>query len=141
MAKFLDIDDLYAVVTDILAVTVLIDERVKDRELIEFTHAAMTHNHHLRPGKIVSRKMLNDWFHARKGVLRDALAKDQDDSFKKALLANITDKDLQRRLLTSIFSISICDYELRDEESNFIRNALAVWKTEMPNIADLDHVA
>jgi len=141
MAKFLDIDGLYSVVTDILAITVLIDQREKDRELIEFTHAAMTHNHHLRPGKIVSRKMLADWFHARKGVLKEQLKTDSDDSYKKALLAKIKDKDLQRRLLTSIFSIAICDYELHDEESNFIRTALKVWKTEMPGVNELDYVA
>jgi hypothetical protein len=84
---------------------------------------------------------LTDWFHARKAVLLGALSKDHDDSYKKALLANITDRDLQRRLLASIFSIVICDYELRDEESHFIRTALSVWKTEMPGIKDLDHVA
>ena len=141
MARFLDIDELYAVVTDILAISVLIDRRVKDRELIEFVHAAMTHNHYLRPGKILSRRMLTEWFHARKAVLLGALKKDHDDSYKKALLANITDRDLQRRLLASIFSIAICDYELRDEESHFIRTALSVWKTDMPGIKDLDHVA
>jgi len=141
MAKFLDIDELYTVVTEILAITVLIDRRVKDRELIEFTHAAMMHNHHLRPGKILSRRMLTDWFHQRESELKEALAKDDNDNYKRALLANITDKDLQRRLLTSIFSISICDYELRDEESNFIRTALNVWKTEMPHVTDLDYVA
>ncbi len=101
----------------------------------------MTHNHYLRPGKILSRRMLTEWFHARKAVLLDTLNKDQDDSYKKALLANIKDKDLQRRLLASIFSIAICDYELRDEESQFIRTALSVWKTDMPGIKDLDHVA
>lgn len=141
MAKFLDSDTLFGVIIDILAVTVLIDNRQKDRELIEFTHAAMLHNHHLRPGKMISRRMLVDWFNQRKADISASLSRDDDNSFKTDLLSHIRDKELQKRLLSSIFTIAICDYELHDEESNFIKTALKVWKTDMPTAADLEAVA
>ena len=141
MTKFLDSDALYSVIIDILAVTVLIDKREKDRELIEFTHAAMLHNHHLRPGKMISRRMLDDWFNHRKADITASLAKDKDNSYKTELLAHIRDKELQRRLLSSIFTIAICDYELHDEECDFIKTALKVWQTKMPTREDLEAVA
>ena len=139
--KFLNSDELYTVVLKILAVTVLIDHREKDRELIEFTHAAMLHNHHLRPGVMLSRTMIMDWFHSHKAELTKNLRADEDDSFKSGLLSQVRDLGLQRRLLSSIFTIAICDYELHDEESNFIKASLKIWKTHMPTPTEIEAVA
>ena len=138
---FLDSDELYNVVLKILAVTVLIDQRERDRELVEFTHAAMLHNHHLRPGVMLSRKMIIDWFNTNKAELTKNLKADKDNSFKSNLLARIKDVALQRRLLSSIFTIAVADYELHDEESNFIKSSLAIWKTHMPTPSELEAVA
>ena len=139
--QFLDTDKLYNVVLEILAVTVLIDHRERDRELVEFTHAAMLHNHHLRPGVMLSRKMINEWFNAHKIELTKNLKADKDNSFKSNLLIQVRDIALQRRLLSSIFTIAVADYELHDEESNFIKSSLAIWKTHMPTPAEIEAVA
>lgn len=136
-----DSDELYNVVLKILAVTVLIDHRERDRELVEFTHAAMLHNHHLRPGVMLSRKMIMDWFHAHKAEITETLIADKDNSFKSNLLKRIKDAALQRRLISSIFTIAVADYELHDEESNFIKSSLVIWKTHMPTPAELEAVA
>ncbi|MEP3891199.1 MAG: hypothetical protein ABJN69_12125 [Hellea sp.] len=138
---FLDSDELYNVVLKILAVTVLIDHRERDRELVEFTHAAMLHNHHLRPGVMLSRTMINEWFKAHKTDLTKKLNADKDNKFKTKLLIQIRDKELQRRLLSSIFTIAVADYELHDEESNFINSSLAIWKTHMPTPAEIEAMA
>ena len=136
-----DSDELYNVVLKILAVTVLIDHRERDRELVEFTHAAMLHNHHLRPGVMLSRKMIIDWFNCQKAELTKSLKADKDNSFKSSLLTRIVDTALQRRLLSSIFTIAVADYELHDEESNFIKSSLTIWKTHMPTPSELEAVA
>lgn len=138
---FLDSDELYNIILKILAVTVLIDHRQRDRELVEFTHAAMLHNHHLRPGVMLSRKMINEWFDAHKTDLMKKLNADEDNSFKTHLLTQIRDKALQRRLLSSIFTIAVADYELHDEESNFIKSSLAIWKTHMPTPSEIEAMA
>lgn len=138
---FLDSNALYNLVLKILAVTVLIDHREKDRELIEFTHAAMLHNHHLRPGVMLSRTMIIDWFNAQKADIKKSLYADKDDSYKSGLLSQVRDTALQRRLLSSIFTIAVCDYELHDEESNFIKTSLKIWKTEMPTPREIEAVA
>jgi len=138
---FLDANALFEIVAEILAVTVLIDERERDIELIEFTHMAMLHNHHLRPGKMMTREMFLDWFHAHKGNISKNLKMDSDNSYKIDLLEKITDKDLQRRMLSSMFSIAVCDYELHDEECQFIKSALKIWKTGMPTSQDINVIA
>ena len=141
MTESLGSDALFDVVIDILAVTVLIDNRVKDRELVEFVHVSTLHNHDLRPEKILSRRMLLRLFDARTGRLMTALANDEDGSFKQNLLSKIKDKALQRSLLSSIFTIATCDYELHDEENDFIRSALKVWNTHMPVHSEIEAVA
>lgn len=135
-----DTDAIYVNVLKILAVTVLIDQREKDRELIEFTHAAMLHNQKLRPNVMLSRRMTMDWFHNEKAGLIERLKSDKDDSYKSELLSRIKDAELQRRLLSSVFSIAVCDYELHDEESDFIKQALKVWKTHMPTAEEVEAV-
>lgn len=132
MTTQLDTDELYRVLLNILAVTVLIDKRERDKELIEFCHAAMLLNQQLRPGKIMSKQMLEEWFERHKGDIKQELENDADNSYKIKLLSLVTDKTLQRRLLSSIFTIAICDYELHDEESDFIKTALKIWDTDMP---------
>ena len=134
-------DELYNIVLKILAVTVLIDHRERDLELVEFTHAAMLHNHRFRPGIMLSRKMINEWFNAHKAELKKKLKADKDNNFKSNLLTQVKDKALQRRLLSSIFTIAVADYELHDEESNFIKSSLAIWKTHMPTPAEIEAVA
>jgi len=141
MTTPLDSDELFNVIIDILAVSVLIDNRTKDRELIEFVHAATLHNQHLRPNKMLSRRMMLEKFNNRKAYIMAALENDKDDSFKLDLLSHVTDKALQRSVLGSIFTIAICDYELHDEECNFIKSALKVWNTHMLTPADLEAVA
>jgi len=139
--ELLNSDELYTVILKILAVSVLIDRQERDRELIEFTHAAMLHNHDLRPGIMLSRKMIINWFKDHRAALIEALAVDEDNSFKEQLLSQITDTALQRRIICSIFTISICDYELHDEESDFIKMTLKIWKTHMPSPAEVEAVA
>lgn len=141
MAQHLNSDELYGVILDILAVTVLIDRRTKDRELIEFCHTAMLHNQHLRPGHILSRRMIGEWFERHKDDIIQSLADDDDNSYKIQLLSQVKDKELQRRLLSSIFAIAICDYELHDEESDFIKTALKVWKADLPTPAEVDVIS
>jgi len=141
MAKPLGLDELYNVLLKILAVTVLIDRRERDKERIEFCHAAMLLNQHLRPSNILSKRMIEDWFDRHKAEITESLSNDADNSYKTELLSYVTDSALQRRLLSSIFTIAICDYELHDEESDFIKTALKIWNTEMPSPEDLETVA
>ena len=141
MPRFPTANELYETASEIFAVTVLLDERARDPELIEFVHACMVQNHRLRPGIILSRQSILAWFDANKARIGAALAADADNAYKTGLLSQIYDEDLQRVVLSSIFTISVADYELHDEESDFIKQALMVWKTTLPTPMEIDAVA
>jgi len=85
--------------------------------------------------------MIGEWFERHKDDIIQSLADDDDNSYKIQLLSQVKDKELQRRLLSSIFAIAICDYELHDEESDFIKTALKVWKADLPTPAEVDVIS
>lgn len=137
----MDSDATMLSVANILAVTVLLDQKQRDLEMVEFCHSIMTINQRLRPGVILPRQKILAWFETHKAVIAKSLAEDSDDSYKKSLLNEIKDPALRRQTLAAIFSISICDYELRDEEADFIKIALDIWKTGLPNVDDVELIA
>ncbi len=135
------VDALFESVATIFAMTVLADHRVRDEELIEFTHAAMIHNQLLRPKTILTRRRLLQWFETHKDEIDASMHGDAGDDYKRRILSYITDQALQRSVLSSIFTISVCDYELHDEERDFIATALKVWNASMPRPDEVDLVA
>ncbi len=124
-------------VARILAVTVLVDKRQKDREMIEFCHSIMTINQRLRPGVILPRQTILNWFDSQKDQIIAALAADDDNSYKTEILEKIVDPELRQIVLAAIFAICICDYEFQDEETAFIKVALDVWNSGLPNMDDM----
>jgi len=136
----MDLDATMRAIADILAATVLLDKKERDAEMIEFCHSIMTINQRMRPGVILPRQTILAWFNSRKEEIANGLADDADDSFKIELLSKITDPVLRRKTLAGIFAICVCDYELRDEESDFIQLALATWKAELPKHEELDMI-
>lgn len=128
-------------VARILAVTVLLDRRQRDREMIEFCHYVMTLNQEICSVSILPREKILTWFESEKGAFAEALASDTDDAFKSKILQDIADPALQKEVLTAIFAICVCDYELRDEEAHFIRLALSLWKSELPSAAAMARMA
>ena len=133
-----DQDRLYHDVFDILATTVLIDHRTKDRELIELVHAANEMNQLLRPGLIQPRQAVLHQFAERSAYINDGIDSENSEKFKRDMLSKITDTNLQCKVLGFIFAISVCDYELHDEESDFIKTALNVWNADMPTPQELE---
>lgn len=137
MSQFQDGDALFQTVAKIFACTVLLDHRERDPELIEFAHACMIHNHRIRPGTILPRQTLKAWFNQHKAELSKELSGPDADAFKTSLLEQISAPELQRSVLSSIFTISVADYELHDEETEFIQTALSIWNTSMPEAEEL----
>ncbi len=137
MTQFEDSDALFQTVATIFAVTVLLDNRERDTELIEFCHACMVHNHKIRPGTILPRQKLSAWFTQNKRDISASLSGPDSKAYKSELLSRISVPELQRSVLSSIFIISVADYELHDEESEFIQRALSIWDTKMPRAEEL----
>lgn len=128
-------------VARILAVTVLLDQRQRDREMIEFCHYVMTINQDICAAAILPRQSILNWFEGNKAAFSAALAADSDGSFKREILEPIVCPELHKQILTAVFAICICDYEFRDEEAEFIKLALELWKADMPTPSDMSHMA
>lgn len=123
-------------VAHILAVTVLLDQRERDQEMVEFCHYVMTINQAIC-SKIIPRENILNWFDAHKAGFAKALASDADNSYKTEVLEKITDLDLRKKVLTAIFAISVSDHELHDKETDFIKLALCLWDSKMPTADDI----
>jgi hypothetical protein len=141
MSDLVDPDALFETVATLFAIAVLADHRIRDVELVEFVHACSVQNLKIRPDTLLSRREILDWFNRHKEKIEQALNSPDHDAYKTEVLSHILDMDLQRSVLSSIFTISICDYELHDEESAFITQALDVWKTSMPLPSEIERVA
>jgi|GEM_PF-4265001 len=113
------------VILDILGVCVLTDRLERDEELIEFCGSAQRISRHVDTDLIYARRDLMSWFSTHRERLRRLV---DDHEATRALLEKITDAELRRRTLVAIFSICVCDYNLADEESQYIQLALEVWK-------------
>lgn len=137
MSQSSETDELLQTIATIFAITVLLDKKQRDQELIEFCHAVSVANRHLRPDVILPRTTILKWYGELKPEVVSRLAGQDAWSWKRELLSRIPNAEIRNLVLASIFTISVCDYELRDEESAFIKLALDTWKTGVPLSADL----
>ncbi len=128
-------------VARILAVTILLDQRQRDREMIEFCHYIMMINKELNPDAILPREKILDWFETHKLEFAAALKADTDGSFKTDIISAITEPSLRKKVLTAIFAVSISDYEFHALEMEFIKTALNLWKSDMPTMKDVSEMA
>jgi len=119
-------------VLDVLAATVLLDQKERDQELVEFVYFGQEYGRLLRPDDILTPQQLRNWFSARKGDLAVNLAKDTDGAFKSGLLDAITDSGLRRKTLSAIYAIAICDHDFHPEEMQFVKLALEKWNLPLP---------
>lgn len=131
-------DEVLSNVATVLAVSVLIDERLRDVEMIEFSHSIMTINQRIRPGVILTRRNIVNWFNANRTDIAEKISIDKNDIWKTQILGQIQGDELRRMVLACMFSISVCDYELNDEECDFLKLAVSHWETGLPHVQDME---
>ena len=59
-------DGAIVTISTLLSIAVLIDNRQKDQELIEFVHGITTINQHIRPEVIMPRNTILKWYEDEK---------------------------------------------------------------------------
>ncbi len=116
-----------------LALTVIIDNKVRDPELIEFRQQA---------GALFSLFELDDmddaaianWFKDREADIRQTIcSKGKNTAILRALTRFKDDAHIEA-MFDAMVCISISDKEYRREESELIKSAAAIWGFERPPI-------
>lgn len=120
-------DEIWENALTLLAIVVLADHRVRDPEMIEFVHEASLINDAVFPDRIFTNGQIRRWFAANRARIEVALTKD-NQAFVSESLAPVTDPDLRRMILQAMFAITICDYELHDEENEVLGIAIKTWQ-------------
>ena len=123
---------------DILGACILSDRLERDEELIELANSAQIVARHLAPETVVARRDVTDWFAANHKPLRELL---DDREALGARMAEVTDPELRAILLTALYNVAVCDYQMADEEQEVLQLAMAVWAPltlEPASLAALD---
>ena len=137
MSDNIQYSEPFETILTLLAIAVLVDKKERDKELIEFYHCAKTHNQQLHPDQILCPDQIKMWFDNHKSHLSSRLRSDEAAEFQTEMLSRIGATGLQRQVLTSIFNISVADYELADTESDYLQLAVKVWKSPLPDAKEV----
>ena len=109
---------------DILGACILSDRLERDEELIELANSAQIIARHLAPEAVIARRDVAAWFESNRVSLRGLL---DDREALGARMAEVADPELRAILLTALYNVAVCDYQLADEEQEVLQLAMAVW--------------
>ena len=109
---------------DILGACILSDRLERDEELIELANSAQIVARHLAPETVIARRDVAEWFESNREALCGLL---DDREALGARMAEVADPELRAILLTALYNVAVCDYQMADEEQEVLQLALAVW--------------
>ena len=116
-----------------LALTVVIDNKVRDPELIEFRRQAMAlfELFELDP---MSEDEVSTWFNAQEKEIEKVInGRGKNTAILRALTRFTEDLHVEN-LYDAMVTISVCDDEYRREESDLIKSAASIWGFRRPPI-------
>jgi len=120
-----------------LALTVIIDNKIKDRELQEFRRQAVA-LFPLFKLKVWSEEEVSAWFKDHEAEIRDTLSTRGKNTAILRALTRFTDDVHVENIYDAMVSISICDSEYRREESELIKSAASIWGYQRPPFKIVD---
>ncbi|GEM_PF-820336 len=111
-----------------LAITVIIDHKVRDPELSEFVIQAEGLLELLLPDSKMGPPDILGWFRDNEDIMRATLASPQKNTYVlKALSLFKSDDVAVEALYDAMLAISISDKEYHVDESDLIKSAAALW--------------
>jgi len=123
-----------------LALTVIIDNKVRDPELSEFTVQAaglldlMGHSPDMDSEKIMA------WYRDNEAVLSEKLKSTRKNTFVLTTLNRFKDDDMAvEAMYDAMLAISVSDKEYHVDESDLIKSAAALWGHERPPFKVIGH--
>ena len=120
-----------------LALTVIIDNKVRDPELIEFRRQALAlfDLFNLDP---MGEDAVADWFDTKSAEIEETVqGKGKNTAILRALTRFTEDIHVEN-LYDAMVTISVCDEEYRREESDLIKSAASIWGYQRPPFKIVD---
>lgn len=114
-----------------LALTVIIDTRVREPELAEMCHQA-TDMLELFGCEPLSQDDIWAWFNDNRHTIQNALKSPRKNTYILRILTKFSDDMHVENLYDAMVSISIADQEYHQEESQLVQSAAALWGYERP---------
>jgi len=114
-----------------LALTVIIDNKVRDPELTEFRRQAtgLIELFELDP---MDDEALKIWYHDNAPALKSALSGKRRNTTILKALTRFKDDVHTENLYEAVLAISISDKEYHEEESDLVKSAAAIWGYTRP---------
>lgn len=116
-----------------LAITVIIDNKIRDPEMREFYQQA----NELFPIfglPTLEHKEIIAWFKDNEAVIAKKLAGPRRNTAMLIALSRFSEDIHVENLYEAMISISICDKEYKREESELIKSAATIWGYNRPPI-------
>ncbi len=114
-----------------LAITVIIDTKVRDAEIAEFCRQAQGLIE-LVDLEAMSKSDLQKWFAAHRDEIFEKLNGPRRNTLVLRALSRFKDDLYMENIYDAMVQISICDQEFRPEESDLIKSAAVLWGYERP---------
>lgn len=120
-----------------LAITVIIDTKVKDAELEEFC-VQTEHLLELFGLAPLSKSEIVAWFDAHRQAFEETLNSPRKNTFVLRILTRFKDDIQVENMFDAMISISVSDAEYRREESELIKSAASIWGYDRPPLKIID---
>ncbi|MBL4853670.1 MAG: hypothetical protein JKY25_05465 [Robiginitomaculum sp.] len=116
-----------------LALTVIIDNKVRDPELSEFIVQAEGILELLGHGDIMEPQDVLAWFHEHEKTLVGRIKDTRKNTYILTALTRFKDDDMAiEAMYDAMLAISISDKEYHVDESDLVKSAASLWGYERP---------
>lgn len=129
-------DDAFADVLRVLAICVIVDDKIRDKEVQEFTRQAIGLSEICHAD--LTEASAKTWFETNKPIILDAMAGRGRNTVILKALTRIKDEALRENIYDSMIAISISDKEYHRDESDLVRSAASIWGYTRPPLKVTD---
>lgn len=126
----MSIDCNFEDVLHVLAIAVIIDEKILEREVEEFIRQA--EGLYSLFAQDQDRSGARDWFIANKPKILEQMASRGRNTVILKALTRVKDPMVRENLYDAMIAVSMSDEEYHKEESDFIRSAASIWGYARP---------
>jgi len=114
-----------------LALTVMIDNKIKDPELREFRQQAAA-LFSLFEVEVMTEEDLVEWFNGKESELKTVLSGRRKNTEILRALTRFSDDVHVEAMYDAMVTISVADKEYHREESDLVKSAATIWGFQRP---------